>query len=115
MNWQRVTISPPRPSGRSLSRWVRYRPHLHVLEDRTLLSPTAFTVDPSQSSLTLSGSLNTPFGMATLMEQGPGSLTTTYGGTITADFDLSANTISFLGGSTTLNVLGLLPIATHCW
>ena len=34
MNRQRVTMSPRRPTGRSLSRWSRFRPQLHVLEDQ---------------------------------------------------------------------------------
>src|SRR3954452_2482132 len=48
-----------------------------------------FTIDPLSSSLSLSG---TVAGFA-LTQQGPGSLTTTYSGSINADFDSS--TIQF--------------------
>ncbi len=56
-------------------------------------SADVFTVDPTQSSLTLSGSI---FGNA-IAPQGPGSLTTTYVGTIQATQTVS--TIQFTGSS----------------
>lgn len=55
--------------------------------------PAAFTIDPTGSSITLSGSL-AGFPIA---QQGPGSLTTTYSGTGLAD--LTATSIQFLDGS----------------
>ena len=56
-------------------------------------SADVFTIDPAQSSLTLSGSA---LG-ATFTPQGSGSLTTTYGGTI--QLTQTAGTIQFTGGS----------------
>jgi hypothetical protein len=79
-----------------------YRPQFHALEDRTLLSVTAFAVDNTVSSLTISGELIALGLHAPLMEQAPGSMTAAYEGTLTADFDTGAGTISFLGDSTSL-------------
>jgi hypothetical protein len=56
-------------------------------------APVQFTVDESQSKITLSG---TVLGIA-LQEQGPGSMTTSFYGTIAADVTSSA--IQFTGGS----------------
>ena len=55
--------------------------------------PVVFTVDSSQSQLTASGKLFAN----TFSPQAPGSLTTTYSGTINAD--LTDTTIQFTGGS----------------
>jgi hypothetical protein len=55
-----------------------------------------FTVDPSQSRLSATG---TVVG-TTLQEQGPGSLTTSFSGQISAD--LTTSSIQFLDGSTIL-------------
>ncbi len=52
-----------------------------------------FTIDTNQSSVTISGSI---LGY-TFIEQGPGSLTTSYGGTLQAT--LAAGTIQFTGQS----------------
>jgi hypothetical protein len=52
-----------------------------------------FTIDETQSSLTIGGS----FSGIQLMQQGPGSLTTRYTGTIIAD--ITGSTIQFTGGS----------------
>src|SRR5262245_40538661 len=52
-----------------------------------------FQVDPTVSSLTVSG---TALG-APILTQGPGSLTTTYQGPLLVQ--LGSNTISFIGGS----------------
>lgn len=61
-----------------------------------------YTIDPSQSELTASGSaLN---GAVVLLPQAPGSLTTSYNGTINAD--LSAATFQFLGGALDADVSG---------
>jgi hypothetical protein len=60
---------------------------------RALAAPVIFTLDPARSSITLSGSvLNNAF-----KEQGPGSLTTSFSGTIAAD--VTGSTIQFIGGS----------------
>lgn len=57
-----------------------------------------FTLDKAPSALTISGTLN---GVA-IQQQGPGSLTTHYMGTIEAD--VTSSTIAFVGGST---IIGL--------
>src|SRR5688572_9134172 len=64
-----------------------------------------YTLDPDESSITLSGSVTSQFGTAPINEQGPGSLTTSYTGTIHADRTSSA--IQFIsGGSIDANVSG---------
>jgi hypothetical protein len=63
----------------------------HPFQART--APVVFNLDPTQSSITLSGSvLNNAF-----KEQGPGSLTTSFSGTIAAD--VTGSMIQFIGGS----------------
>jgi len=57
-------------------------------------APQSFTLDSSQSQVTLAGKA---VGF-TFVEQGPGSLTTHYSGTVKAE--LGASTIQFTGGST---------------
>jgi hypothetical protein len=59
----------------------------------TAIGADEFTVDSSQSRITISGS----FHDTTLKAQGPGSLTTHYGGTLLAE--LSGDTIRFPGQS----------------
>jgi hypothetical protein len=60
---------------------------------RALAATVVFNLDPARSSITLSGSvLNNA-----LKEQGPGSLTTSFSGTIAAD--VAGSTIQFIGGS----------------
>jgi hypothetical protein len=56
-----------------------------------ILTPVIFVLDESLSSLTLSGTL----AGVPVQPQGPGADTTSYSGTITADFDLDAGTIFF--------------------
>jgi hypothetical protein len=75
-----------------------HRPALTVLEDRTLPSVTStlFALVPAQSSLTLSGTING----SNISQQGAGSLTTTYSGTVAADWDLDARTIRFNSAGT---------------
>jgi len=59
-----------------------------------LLTSGTFILDESASRLTISGSLaGSPF-----QPQGPGADTTSYSGTVTADFDLDAGTIVFSPG-----------------
>ncbi len=60
-----------------------------------LLTSGTFILDASVSSLTASGTV----GGTSVQEQGPGSLITSYSGTIAADFDLDAGTIQFLPGA----------------
>lgn len=66
---------------------------------RTFGAPITFTVDPSQSSLTISSaSLTAPIvGAIPLQQQAPGSLVTDFGGTVEAD--VSPASIQFVGGS----------------
>lgn len=59
-----------------------------------LLTSGTFILDESVSSLTMSGNL----AGATFQPQGSGADTTSYSGTITADFDLDAGTIYFSPG-----------------
>lgn len=64
-----------------------------------------YTLVPAQSSISLSGTVTTSFGTAPIQQQGAGSLTTTYAGTILAD--RTDTTIQFLpGGSVDANVNG---------
>jgi hypothetical protein len=55
-----------------------------------------YTIEPSQSSITISGTVNSQFGPAPIVQQDTGSLTTTYTGTIHADRTNSA--IQFISG-----------------
>ncbi len=61
--------------------------------------PAVFTLDPANSFLALSGSVTLPLGLGVVSfaEQGPGSLTTHYSGTVL--LDLTPPTIQFPGGS----------------
>ena len=64
------------------------------LPGRVWAAPEVFTIDSSQSQITLSGKVaGFPFSA-----QGAGSLTTTYSGEINAD--ISGSTIQFTGSST---------------
>jgi hypothetical protein len=100
MNWQSVT-----QARRQLQ--CRHQPRLDPLEDRTLLTATTFTLLPSSLSISDSrivyGSLRIP-----ITEQGPGSFSTTYTGTIATDIDPVGHTITFLndGGAMTAHNSG---------
>jgi hypothetical protein len=59
-------------------------------------APLTFSVDSANSSLTLSGDVNG----STLQQQGPGSLTTHYSGTVAAVWDRVAGTLNFLSAGT---------------
>ena len=76
------------------------------LENRTLLSLTSavFAVDSSRSSLSLFGTVDGN----TISQQGAGSLTTTYSGTVAADWDLDNRTIQFnpTGSAVTAGISG---------
>ena len=67
-----------------------------------------YTIDPQQSSLALSGFIgtanNSVFGF---VELAPGSLSTSYGGTITGN--LSGGTLTFSGGSAVTGLENPLP------
>jgi hypothetical protein len=56
-----------------------------------------FSIITNQSSIAVSGTVTTSVGTATIQQQGPGSLSTTYGGTIKTDRESSS--IGFLSGS----------------
>lgn len=69
----------------------RHRPHLDRLEDRTVPTAVLFYLDDVNSTLSLSGNiLGVPF-----EQQGPGSLTATVAGIISADIDTAAGTFSW--------------------
>jgi hypothetical protein len=98
MNWK--LFAQPSRSHQRPKPWsqARFRPRLDLLEDRTLLSPVTFTIDPTVSSLVLSGMV----GGQPIQEQGSGSLTTTYEGSTSADINLfqdKGGTIQFLGNA----------------
>jgi hypothetical protein len=67
---------------------------IDALEVRALFTAMVFTVDSTQSQLTVSGTA----GGIDLVEQGAGSLTASYTGSINAD--VTGTTIAFTGGST---------------
>jgi hypothetical protein len=66
---------------------------IEAMEQRMLMSAVAFQVDPMRSSITLSGNA----AGFNLKQQGVGSLTTSYSGTINAD--ASGGAITLTGGS----------------
>jgi hypothetical protein len=69
---------------------------LEPLESRTLFTVTTFTIDPTVSSLRLSGNVADVFDIEAQHE---GSLTQFYTGSIVADVQGNADVISFPGGS----------------
>lgn len=77
----------------SLKSLCLYSGMLLLLGARLIAAPVQFTVDPAQSHIALSGNAVG----STLSEQGPGSLSTTFSGTLVAD--VTGNTIQFTGGS----------------
>lgn len=62
----------------------RIRVGLECLEDRLVPAPVQFFVVDTDSSLAVSGGITTPIN-APIQQQGPGSLSTTYSGTINTD------------------------------
>jgi hypothetical protein len=74
-------------------RKVMYRLRVECLEERALLSLAIFGLDQPSSVLNLSG---TVAGL-NIQQQGNGSLSTTYQGTVVADVDLDGGTITFFG------------------
>src|SRR5206468_398849 len=69
-------------------------PMIEPLESRALLTAVTFTLNPTLSSLTLSGTAAS----IALTEQAAGSLTAAYSGAIVAD--VTGDFITFNGGST---------------
>jgi hypothetical protein len=84
MAWTWFASSPKAKVAKARGRSPR--PSLESLEDRTLPSVNTllFTVDPTQSSATLSGGIR---GGSSLQPQGAGSLTTTYHGSFAVSYD----------------------------
>src|SRR5262245_4733004 len=74
-----------------------FRPAVEPLEDRAVPALYRFTILPDVSSLSLSGNV----AVHRIEEQGPGSLTTRFGGAVLVDFDPGAERISFLRDGTT--------------
>jgi hypothetical protein len=68
-----------------------------MVAEPVLAAERVYNILTSQSSVAISGNLVTPVGTAQLQEQGPGSLTTRYSGTIRAD--RGEGSIEFLSGS----------------
>ncbi len=95
MVWKRVQKSP----AQKLAAQVRYRPNLHCLEDRLLLTLTTFYVDDAGSAMALSGNFG---GMPIQAQDSQGaSLVAAYTGAFVADVDYSPgypNTIAFMNG-----------------
>jgi hypothetical protein len=81
-----------RPGTPLPQRWS-YRPQILALEDRVLpsVTSTVFTLDPNNSSLTLSGT----YAGANIQQQGSGALVTRYTGPMVAQWDLTAHTLNF--------------------
>jgi hypothetical protein len=85
---------PPPPTVRQRDSRSRHDvPAIELLEGRALLAAVTFTVDPANSSLTLSGTA----GGSALVMQATDSLTAHYSGTILAE--VAGTTITFSGGS----------------
>jgi hypothetical protein len=91
----RATIAELNWSGPIMQR-SRFRPSLEHLEPREVPAQLNFAVNEVVSSVTLSGSFNTPVGTMPIQQQGAGSLTTTVGGTIVVDLNGNNGTIEFL-------------------
>lgn len=62
-----------------------------------VLGNAVFTIDAGLSTVALGGTAISDFGSLPILEQSPGSLTTSIGGTLAVDF--AAGTIAFVGGS----------------
>jgi Putative Ig domain/FG-GAP repeat len=90
-----------RPSIRRRAATRRQRRiRLDALESRDVpATHIDFVVDPSQSSLTLSGNV----AGVDIKQQGAGSLTSSYSGTLAADVDFNANTIDISSTGTNLD------------
>ena len=71
-----------------------------TLETRSMLTAVTFTIDPSLSSIVVSGSIGT----SSLIEQGAGSLSAHYAGTLNAD--VTTGSIQFLSANVTPQTTG---------
>lgn len=104
MSWKPVLWSARRGGGRRACVRQRYRPRLDALEDRTVLSPFTFYVDDGVSALTLAARVS-GYGLTLALQgQDPAgqSLTTGYTGTVAADVNLDAGTITISADGTSL-------------
>jgi hypothetical protein len=88
MIWSLFTTTRKGATARRNSNRLFSPPAVEQLESRDLLSatPIAFVIDPTVSSVRLSGTVNY-LGSHTIEQQGTGSLTTTYQGTVAANYD----------------------------
>jgi len=96
-HWK-VSCNPMKTLNRTLIVSALLTGGLFCTSTKAIGEAITFTVDPTESSLTISASLNAPLvGNVPLVEQAPGSLTTVYGGTVEAD--VTGTTVEFVGGS----------------
>src|SRR5262245_37020967 len=88
MNWSLFTTTRKGATVRRNSNRLFSPLDLEQLETRDILSatPVSFVIDPTVSSVRLSGTVNY-LGSHTIEQQGAGSLTTTYQGTVAANYD----------------------------
>jgi hypothetical protein len=101
MAWNLFAALRKSPKYMKRSRRPTFRPSLQILEDRWVPAKVIATLDSSVSVLAFSGT--TTFG--TLTQQGPGSLSTHYHGTIAFDYDPTGQTATFLGATDGTNIL----------
>jgi hypothetical protein len=85
-----LRILTTNPDG--TARWVG----VDDLQVTGTAAPLTFAIDATHSALTLSGDV----GGSSITQQGTGSLTTHYSGTLAAVWDRAAGTIQFLAGGT---------------
>src|SRR5262249_28699018 len=83
----------------------RFRPSVEVLEDRLALAAQAidFTIDPASSTLSLSGTLTTPAGSQSAVEQPAGPPPPSLPGSIGPLVDFAASSILFREAGTSLD------------
>jgi hypothetical protein len=103
MHWKLISNAPRPEKPQKRTRRPRGKPTVELLEDRRLLSVTSslFVVNQAASALTLSGDI----GGFPLQQQANGSLTSSYSGSIVADWDLDGLTINLDQPGTSLAAL----------
>jgi hypothetical protein len=101
MAWNLFAALPKSLKNAKRSRRPTFRPVVQILEDRWVPAKVIATLDSAVSTLTLSGT--TSFG--NLAQQGAGSLTTHYHGTIAFDYDPVMHTATFLGAADGTNIV----------